>query len=159
MARHGISLEGVPLHGHPIPVYTRPETIATRRIFLVGDAAGLVDPFSGEGIRLAVKSSRLAANAILSGRPWQYPPQVFFQISLSHLFGWIVCWIFYNIQEISFALVVPNPAVTRALMDMLADRENYLGALLRTLVTSVVFVPLQAVRLLIGLLAPRKAGG
>ena len=159
MARYGISLEGVPLHGHPIPVYMRPETIATRRIFLVGDAAGLVDPFSGEGIRLAIKSSRLAANAILSGRPWQYPPQVFFQISLGHLFGWIVCWIFYNLQEIGFALVVPNPAVTRALMDMLADRENYLGALLRALVTSVVFVPLQAVRLLIGLLAPRKAGG
>ena len=35
---------------------------------LVGDAAGFVDPFTGEGIYRALRSSRAAADAILAGR-------------------------------------------------------------------------------------------
>lgn len=34
---------------------------------LVGDAAGFVDPFTGEGIHRALRSARAAANAILAG--------------------------------------------------------------------------------------------
>jgi len=39
----------------------------------VGDAAGLVDPFSGEGIRYAIKSGKLAAQAILADKPEHTP--------------------------------------------------------------------------------------
>lgn len=37
------------------------------RALLVGDAAGLADPFLGEGVGQAVFSGRLAARAILAG--------------------------------------------------------------------------------------------
>ena len=45
-------------------------TSAARRgpVLLVGDAAGLVDPLSGDGIYEAFVSARLAAAAILEGR-------------------------------------------------------------------------------------------
>lgn len=36
---------------------------------LIGDAAGLIDPFTGEGIYYALLSAEMAAKAILSGRP------------------------------------------------------------------------------------------
>lgn len=39
---------------------------------LVGDAAGMVNPVSGEGIRYALRSARLAARAILEGHPARY---------------------------------------------------------------------------------------
>jgi flavin-dependent dehydrogenase len=40
---------------------------------LVGDAAGHVNPVTGEGIRFALRGGRLAAEAILDGRPRSYP--------------------------------------------------------------------------------------
>ena len=51
-------------HGYPIPVYLGIQNLSRRRICLAGDAASLVDPVSGEGIRFAVESGLLAAQAV-----------------------------------------------------------------------------------------------
>jgi geranylgeranyl reductase family protein len=56
-------LEGV--RGHHLPVRVPGSTIARGPVALVGDAAGLVDPLSGEGIHTAFLSGRLAAEAAL----------------------------------------------------------------------------------------------
>ena len=45
---------------------------ARGRVLLVGDAAGLVDPLSGDGIYEAFVSAKLAAQAVLAGRPDEY---------------------------------------------------------------------------------------
>jgi flavin-dependent dehydrogenase len=47
---------------------------ARGRTLLVGDAAGLVDPLSGDGIYEAFVSAKLAADAIVTGRPEGYEP-------------------------------------------------------------------------------------
>lgn len=52
------------LKGYFLPAGGRKRPIARDRIFLVGDAAGLVDPFSGEGVFYALKSSQIAADTI-----------------------------------------------------------------------------------------------
>lgn len=49
---------------HPIPVYNGHTPIATRRVCLTGDAASLVDPVTGEGIRFALSSGTTAARSI-----------------------------------------------------------------------------------------------
>ncbi len=56
-------LEG--LRGHHLPLRVPGSTIARGPVALVGDAAGLVDPLSGEGIHMAFLSGRLAAEAVL----------------------------------------------------------------------------------------------
>ncbi|MDI3280856.1 MAG: geranylgeranyl reductase family protein [Bacillota bacterium] len=56
--------EPLPLRGHPIPHVGMAVPPAAYRALLVGDAAGLADPFSGEGIRQAVLSGRIAAQEI-----------------------------------------------------------------------------------------------
>jgi menaquinone-9 beta-reductase len=43
-----------------------PERVKKAQVILVGDAAGLVNPFTGEGLSYAVQSARLAAHAILA---------------------------------------------------------------------------------------------
>jgi flavin-dependent dehydrogenase len=43
-------------------------------VLLVGDAAGLVDPLSGDGMYEAFLSARLAAEAILGGKLDAYAP-------------------------------------------------------------------------------------
>ena len=125
MTRYGISLEGAAIHGHPIPQYARREPIATQRVLLVGDAAGLVDPFNGEGIRFAIKSGRLAAEAILSGRPESYPALVFRKIGFSHTIGVALARLFYRFPRLCFALGVRNPAVTALFVELLSDRAGY----------------------------------
>jgi geranylgeranyl reductase family protein len=69
---YGIELnELTDVRGHRLPM-RRPQTrLASGRALLIGDAAGLVDPVSGDGMYEAFVSSRLAAEhvtALLEGR-------------------------------------------------------------------------------------------
>lgn len=51
-----------PIRGHYIPTLIDNKSLIARgNIFLVGDAAGLVDPFTGEGIYYALRSSQILA--------------------------------------------------------------------------------------------------
>ena len=54
------------LRGHHLPVRAAGVPIARGAVALVGDAAGLVDPLSGEGIHMAFASGRLAAEAAVA---------------------------------------------------------------------------------------------
>jgi menaquinone-9 beta-reductase len=57
------------LRGHAYRLYPPPQLrVADEGVLLVGDAAGLAAPISGEGIRPAVESGHLAARAIAGAR-------------------------------------------------------------------------------------------
>jgi geranylgeranyl reductase family protein len=65
-AAHGLdpaSLEE--LRGHRLPMRPAGTRVASERVLLVGDAAGLVDPVTGDGMYECFVSSRLATEAIL----------------------------------------------------------------------------------------------
>jgi flavin-dependent dehydrogenase len=65
----GLGLEeGVERHGYVIPLHPREDGFVRHRVLLVGDAAGLVDPVTGEGISFAIRSGQLAAAAIIDGK-------------------------------------------------------------------------------------------
>ena len=125
MARFGISLDGVTLHGHPLPIYFRSERLNTTRSLLVGDAAGLMDPLSGEGIRYAVKSARLAMEAIIQGELDKYTAWVQREIgaNLRHA-RWLVA-LFYGLPRLCFRFGARNPKVTQLLANILNDRADY----------------------------------
>jgi geranylgeranyl reductase family protein len=136
MGRFGISIQGEQAHGHPVPIYTHPERRGSGHCLLAGDAAGLVDPFTGEGIRFAVQSGRLAAEAILAGHPEGYTAQIEHAIGRRHRLSWYCTRVFFKAQRASFAYGLRNPAVTRAMLDMLAGRHGY-GRILLTLAASL----------------------
>jgi geranylgeranyl reductase family protein len=54
--------------GHMIPLGGMKRKVSAERVLLVGDAAGFVDPFHGEGIAYAILSGRLAAEALVHAR-------------------------------------------------------------------------------------------
>ncbi|MEE9610783.1 MAG: hypothetical protein V3W19_05995, partial [Desulfatiglandales bacterium] len=54
-------------HGFLIPVSPRKDGFVRGRVLLTGDAAGLADPITGEGITFAVLSGQIAAKALLDG--------------------------------------------------------------------------------------------
>ena len=125
MERFGISIQAQLQHGHPLPIYRQREALGTARCLLAGDAAGLVDPFTGEGIRFAIKSGRLAAEALLSGKPELYAAAVEQQISRNHRLGNLLTTIFYGMPKPSFEFALRNPVLSHGLVDMVADQIGY----------------------------------
>jgi flavin-dependent dehydrogenase len=137
MRRLGIHLNGVQLHGHPLPCYQAPPwpfwrgqpqgPLATRRCLLVGDAAGLVDPLLGEGIRYAITSSRLAAEAILGDDLSTYEREVWRQIGHSLATAGLTANTYYRLPWLCYQLGIRNPATIRQLLVVLTKRGSYEG--------------------------------
>lgn len=155
MRRYGIPLDGLTMHGHPIPIYRGRERIATQRVLLVGDAAGLADPLSGEGIRYAIKSGRLASQAILSGHPKRYSAMVRRQIGWNHTFALYAALLFYHLEWLCLALGAPNPFTTHAIMDLLSDRTSTINVVLRGVFTFPIFIATEMLATLVSLLGGR----
>ncbi|MGR3573072.1 geranylgeranyl reductase family protein [Brevirhabdus sp.] len=63
LARHGIDDPGARIKGQFLPFGAYRRKPGRAGVLLAGDAAGLVDPITGEGIALAMDSGRLAARA------------------------------------------------------------------------------------------------
>lgn len=72
-ARHGTDLAGPKVKGHHLPFGERRPAPGRGQVLLAGDAAGFVDPLTGEGIGWAIRSGQLAAEvaaaALAAGRP------------------------------------------------------------------------------------------
>jgi menaquinone-9 beta-reductase len=54
-----------PIKGYPLRTDFSPSHSGSERILVVGEAAGLVNPISGEGIDYALESAQIAAEKIL----------------------------------------------------------------------------------------------
>lgn len=63
LARHGVAADQVRMKGHFLPFGDFLAEPGRGAVLLAGDAAGLVDPITGEGIGWAVHSGALAAEA------------------------------------------------------------------------------------------------
>ncbi|MFW5863705.1 MAG: NAD(P)/FAD-dependent oxidoreductase [Desulfohalobiaceae bacterium] len=81
MFKYGIRLQGTKIRARHLPTPVPGETLQQGPAFLLGDAAGLVDPLTGEGIRHAVQSARLASELILTGKHHEYSARVQQEIS------------------------------------------------------------------------------
>lgn len=70
LAERGINWKGAPFYSHVLPSLETPawkkNRVAGEGWMAVGDAAGLVDPITGEGLYYAIRSADLAARALLS---------------------------------------------------------------------------------------------
>lgn len=53
--------------GFGLPTGSRKVTCSRERVLLLGDAAHLIDPFTGEGIGNAIRSGRIAADHLING--------------------------------------------------------------------------------------------
>ena len=76
MAEKGLSTKEATFYGHMLPSLEKPNWKVNRLQgegwAAVGDAGGLVDPITGEGIYYAVRSGDLAAELLLDGKQASY---------------------------------------------------------------------------------------
>lgn len=59
------ALEGLQFRGHQLPTLQQGTPLSRGNILLAGDAAGLVDPLTGDGISCALHSAGIAAETLL----------------------------------------------------------------------------------------------
>jgi geranylgeranyl reductase family protein len=112
----------------PLPMGLNRTPQAVPGLLLIGDAAGAVNPFNGEGIAYAIETGKIAADlvheALLSGRPaltMQYP-QV-----LEDTYG------AYFAVGRQFAKIIGRPAIMGRATDHLLPRRGIMAFALRAM--------------------------
>ena len=131
MHRMGIKLSPAGQKGHPLPIYKGFEPMHRGRVLLSGDAAGLVDPLTGEGIRHAIESGRMAAEAIARGRIQNYSQRV--NASLGRDMRWAdkLARVLYSWPGPCYQWLVRHRRIFRDMIRVTNNRLTYKQAIQR----------------------------
>jgi geranylgeranyl reductase family protein len=130
------------VRGFRLPMRRSGEPLVRGRALLVGDAAGLVDPLSGDGIYEALLSSRLAVEAVLAGDLERYGDRLERRLAPMMSASWSAKLAFDRFPRLAFTIARTPPAwrlAERLLRDDLPDPRAVRGTMR---------VPLQALRAL-----------
>jgi len=104
----------------------QPRRSAANGVFLVGDAASLVDPFSGEGVGNALVSGEMAADHILNGKsPMDYQEALWtalgpeltnsYRMQKMSRRAWLLNWFVGKASK--------KPAIQEMMTEMIASKE------------------------------------
>lgn len=100
MERYGYERKAASIFSHVLPALRRKswrkQKLAGSGWSLVGDAAGLADPITGEGIYFALRSGELLAEALADGVPDVYPSRVWRDFGGKLAFGAALTHRFYR---------------------------------------------------------------
>ena len=103
---------------YPLPLGGNPEPLHAGRALLLGDAAGLVDPFTGEGIYYALRSGQIAADclarALAANSPEllaDYTRQVHGEMLANFRASWLISLVFHSFPGIFYRLVTQPKVV------------------------------------------------
>jgi geranylgeranyl reductase family protein len=111
--------------GGALPICTGYRPLHRGRVLLAGDAAGLVDPLLGEGIRHAARSGELAGEACVNDSPVGYARRVNREIVADLVWAGRWARLFYGLPALSFALGVRNPHFVEAFIGVMSGRLSY----------------------------------
>ncbi|MGH9779913.1 MAG: NAD(P)/FAD-dependent oxidoreductase [Candidatus Acidiferrales bacterium] len=144
MDAEGLSANGGTFYSHLLPSLARP---SWNRLPLggsgwarVGDAAGLVDPITGEGIYYALRSGELLADALIAGCAESYPQRVErdFAAELREAARWQQTfyrgrWLGASTTDRMIAAAARSRRFRRLLDDLFAGSQDYRGLKWRVL--------------------------
>ncbi len=118
--------------GHPLPAfYDETQKVSRRKVLLVGDAAHLMDPLTGEGIYYAVRSGILAAEAIVQARGNGGSPSESYESSLRlQLFGHLKGALFFSrfifgFTRLAYFTLRRYPELAHFYIQILEGSETY----------------------------------
>ena len=124
--------------GHALPsFYDEGQRVSQGRILLVGDAASLIDPLTGEGIYYAIRSGMLAAAAILQSNEQSIPPSDLYQRAVRADFFENLTWALFfarfihRFNKLSYQMLRHYPDLGTLYLQVLEGEETYRGFLER----------------------------
>jgi geranylgeranyl reductase family protein len=108
-------------HAHPLPLWQgkEPRQTADGKILLVGDAAGLVNPFFGDGILHAIKSGTIAAECLIGGESDRYTQRLHAELAANFDAALQLSDIFYRWPHFWYRHAVKRRDGTHAAMRLL----------------------------------------
>lgn len=134
LAARGLDPASVRIKGHHLPMGEVKSVPGRDHVMLAGDAAGLVDPVTGEGIGWAVHSGRLAAEAAAEALRRTRPDQALalYRASAAPMMAELrrarlVARIVYHpwLQPRFHDVMARSPHTRRRYLDLLAGRMDY----------------------------------
>jgi flavin-dependent dehydrogenase len=136
LAALGLAYQNCQFYSHLLPAL-RAETL--RRVpvsgdgwAMVGDAAGLVDPLTGEGLYYALGSAELLSQAIVGNRPDRYAdllcqhilPELELAAEMSHRF-YAGRWMGESVLERTIQFTAGSASFRRLMSDLFAGTQSY----------------------------------
>lgn len=123
--------ENVRVRGHFVPLGGVDRVLHSERILLTGDAAGLAEPMTGEGIYYAVKSAKVAAEVIyqtleddtLDLSP--YTEQVNARVTTDLKYAGRLASLLYRLPQLSFHFFAKNPLVRWGIAEVLYGDSTF----------------------------------
>jgi geranylgeranyl reductase family protein len=124
--------------GHLLPsFYDENQKVSQGRILLVGDAAHLMDPLQGEGIYYAIRSGRLAAEAIMEWKKEGIAPSDFYQQAVYYNICGNLKWALtfsrfvFRFTKLAYRTLKRYPDLGEFYLQVLEGKENYQGFVTR----------------------------
>jgi geranylgeranyl reductase family protein len=175
LTQRGIAWKGATFYSHLLPSLDaaswKKNRVAGEGWMAVGDAAGLVDPVTGEGLYYAIRSADLAARALLSevgeaaGKVEQYRQSLQRDFAADLEFGarlakrvFLGRFLFGSVPARMVQFTRRSPRFSAIIQDLFAGKQPYLGLkrrLLQNLNGSLYDISMS---LAFSRLVPRKAG-
>ena len=141
----------VRMRGHPVPLGGEARVLHGRRVLLAGDAAGLAEPMTGEGIFYAVRSAQIAADTIQKALLHHgadlssYSERVNAEIASDLKYAKRLAGLLYRFPGLCHHFFVRSPAVQWGVAHVLCGRSSFKG-LYRELLKSAPKVLLSGLR-------------
>jgi flavin-dependent dehydrogenase len=144
MSQHGISWKGASFYSHLLPSLDtaswRANRVAGEGWMAVGDAAGLVDPITGEGLYYAIRSADLAVQTLLSetcspaGQPAAYRNLLRRDFAADLEFGsrlakrvFLGRFLFGSVPARMVQFTRRSPRFADIIQDLFSGKQPYLG--------------------------------
>lgn len=147
MEERGIPLKDAAFYSHMLPSLEaagwKRNRVDGEGWLAVGDAAGLVDPITGEGLFYAIRSGDLASRAVLSGAPASYRDAVHLEFAADLEFAAMLArrvfvgkFLFRTVPQRMVQFMRRSPRFRALMQDLFAGTQPYSelrGRLLRNL--------------------------
>lgn len=118
--------------GFPIPAGKRVNDVYRSRVLFLGDAGGLVDPLTGEGIYYAAKSGVIAAEKVkqffLTGNEGSlrsYQSAINSQFGEEFFWARIVGKCFFSFKGVNFSIVRRSQRISQLAAELLSGNLSY----------------------------------
>jgi geranylgeranyl reductase family protein len=132
------------LIGHQIPIGGTSEILNTKRGVLIGDAAGLADPITGEGIYFGLRSGQIAAEVIEKSLSEgslnldEYTKIVTDEIIDDFRYAGYLAFLLYNLSFITYNLLRNKDLVIQAGIKVVTGKYSYRD-ILKKIVKLILF--------------------
>jgi geranylgeranyl reductase family protein len=127
----GIEIGQFPQYGHPIPLWNGHRVLHSDHAVLAGDAAGLVDPLTAEGIRPALLTGCWAAEAVAAALAGEAQALAGYTRRVHREWGEEMRWAkrlsdgFYRFPELAYRGAVRRPGATEVMGQLLSGERRY----------------------------------